>query len=62
AVEASRRVPAVAHFLARARYPFARLEKQDGLYRVEWQDLFLHMRGQRGCLAILLDANLNLVQ
>ncbi|HWI63581.1 MAG TPA: metal-dependent hydrolase [Symbiobacteriaceae bacterium] len=62
AVEASRQVPAVAHFLSRARYPFARLEQRDGLWRVEWQDLFLRMRGQRGGLEIFLDGNYNLVQ
>lgn len=62
AVDASRQVPAVAQFLSRARYPFARLEQRDGLWRVEWQDLFLRMRGQRGGLEIFLDGNLDLVQ
>ncbi|HWI51885.1 MAG TPA: metal-dependent hydrolase [Symbiobacteriaceae bacterium] len=62
AVEASRQVPAVAAFLKRARYPYARLEQQDGHYRVEWQDLFLRMRGQRGGLEIILDESFNLIQ
>lgn len=62
AVEASRQVPAIARFLERARFPFARLEERDGLYRVEWQDLFLRMRGKPPTLEVCFDQHLNLIQ
>lgn len=59
AVEASRQVPAIARFLERARFPFARVEERDGLYRVEWQDLFLRMRGKPPTIEVFLDADLS---
>lgn len=56
AVEASRQVPAVASFLQRARYPFARIDQQGDLYRVEWDDLAGRMRGRpQNALTVLLD-------
>lgn len=55
AVQASRAHPQVQAFLQRARYPYARAEQTESGYRVIWQDLYLHLRGWRAGVEVLLD-------
>lgn len=63
AVEASRRAPAVAAFLQRARYPYARLEQKEGYWHVAWDDLANRLRrGAPQPLLVILDDGLQVVE
>lgn len=62
AVDASRQVPEVEAFLQRARFPVARVEEREGLYRVEWEDVFGRLRGRRGGIAVTLNADFQPVE
>lgn len=56
AVEATRAVPAVQAFLARAAYPVAQVEPEGGGYRVVWTDLSDRRPGAR--VQVTLDQHL----